>query len=51
MVPVRRFENNPLYYDLARLFDLDPAAKPFKLDIAAIVRRLGYKPTYSVGSL
>jgi nucleoside-diphosphate-sugar epimerase len=41
----------PLYYDLARSFALDPAAKPFKLDIAETVRRLGYKPTYSLGSL
>ncbi len=41
----------PLYYDLGRSFDLDPAAKPFKLTTAEIVRRLGHKPTYSVGSL
>jgi hypothetical protein len=41
----------PMYYDLARSFDLDPAAKPFKLDIAETVRRLGYQPTYSLGSL
>jgi hypothetical protein len=41
-----------MYYDLARSFDLDPAAKPFKLDVAAeTVRRLGYKPTHSLGSL
>jgi nucleoside-diphosphate-sugar epimerase len=41
----------PQYYDLARSFDLDPATKPFKLDIAETVRRLGYRPTYSLGSL
>jgi UDP-glucose 4-epimerase len=41
----------PQYYDLARSFDLDPAAKPFKLDIGETVRRLGYRPTYSLGSL
>jgi hypothetical protein len=40
-----------MYYDLARSFDLDPAAKPFKLDVAETVRRLGYKPTHSLGSL
>lgn len=41
----------PAYCDLARSFGLDPATKPFKLDIAETVRRLGYKPTYSLGSL
>jgi hypothetical protein len=41
----------PMYYDLARSFDLDPAAKSFKLDVAETVRRLGYKPTHSLGSL
>jgi nucleoside-diphosphate-sugar epimerase len=41
----------PLYYNLARSFDLDPAAKPSKLDTAETVRRLGYEPTYSLGSL
>jgi nucleoside-diphosphate-sugar epimerase len=41
----------PLYYDLARSFDLDPQAKPLRLNIAETVRRLGYKPTYSLGSL
>ena len=41
----------PLYYDLARSFDLDPSAKLFKLDIAETVRWLGYKPGYSLGSL
>jgi len=41
----------PQYYDLARAFDLDPAVKPFKLDTAETVRRLGYQPSYSLGSL
>jgi nucleoside-diphosphate-sugar epimerase len=41
----------PQYYDLARSFDLDPTSKPFKLDITETVRRLGYNPTYSLGSL
>jgi UDP-glucose 4-epimerase len=41
----------PLYYNLARSFDLDPAAQPLKLDIAETVRRLGYEPAYSLGSL
>jgi nucleoside-diphosphate-sugar epimerase len=41
----------PQYYDLACSSDLDPAAKPFKLDIAETIRRLGYKPAYSLGSL
>ncbi len=44
-------QQGALYYDLARSFDLDPAAKPFKLDIAETVRGLGYKATYSLGSL
>ena len=40
-----------VYDDLARAFGLDPAAKPSKLDIAETVRWLGYKPSYSLGSL
>ncbi|MFO1026826.1 MAG: NAD(P)-dependent oxidoreductase [Acetobacteraceae bacterium] len=41
----------PTHYDLACRFGLDPTVKPFKLDITETVRRLGYKPTYSLGSL
>ena len=41
----------PLHCRIARSFDLDPAAKPSKLGITEAVWRLGYRPTYSVGSL
>ena len=41
----------PDYYDLAVSYGLDPAVKPTRLDIAETVRRLGYKPSYSLASL
>jgi nucleoside-diphosphate-sugar epimerase len=39
------------YYDLALSYGLDPALKPAKLDISETVRRLGYKPAYSLANL
>jgi nucleoside-diphosphate-sugar epimerase len=39
------------YYDLAFSHGLDPAMKPFRLDISETVRWLGYKPTYSLARL
>jgi len=41
----------PDHYDLAVSYGLDPAAKPFRLDIAETERWLGYSPTYSLASL
>ena len=41
----------PQYYDLALSYDLDPAVKPTRLDIADTVRWLGYKPSYSLANL
>jgi nucleoside-diphosphate-sugar epimerase len=41
----------PEYYDLALSYGLDPALKPTRLDISETVKRLGYKPSYSLGSL
>lgn len=41
----------PDHYDLALSYGLDPAAKPFRLDIDETERWLGYSPTYSLGSL
>jgi nucleoside-diphosphate-sugar epimerase len=39
----------PEHYDLALSYGLNPALKPNKLDISETVRRLGYKPSYSLG--
>jgi nucleoside-diphosphate-sugar epimerase len=39
------------YYDLAVSYGLDPAARPFRLDISETVRWLGYKPSYSLARL
>jgi nucleoside-diphosphate-sugar epimerase len=39
------------YYDVALSYGLDPALKPTKLDISETVRRLGYKPSYSLANL
>lgn len=39
------------YYDLAMSYGLDPAARPFRLDISETVRWLGYKPSYSLARL
>jgi nucleoside-diphosphate-sugar epimerase len=41
----------PEYYDLALSYGLAPALKPTKLDISETVRRLGYKPAYSLANL
>jgi nucleoside-diphosphate-sugar epimerase len=41
----------PEYYDLALSYGLDPALKPTRLDISETVRRLGYKPSYSLANL
>jgi nucleoside-diphosphate-sugar epimerase len=41
----------PGYYDLALSYGLDPAAKPFRLDISETVRWLGYQPSYSLANL
>jgi nucleoside-diphosphate-sugar epimerase len=41
----------PEYYDLALSYGLDPAAKPFRLDISETVRWLGYQPSYSLANL
>jgi nucleoside-diphosphate-sugar epimerase len=41
----------PEYHDLALSHGLDPALKPTKLDISETVRRLGYKPAYSLANL
>jgi nucleoside-diphosphate-sugar epimerase len=41
----------PEYYDLALSFGLDPAVKPIRLDISEAVRRLGYRPAFSLASL
>lgn len=41
----------PDHDDLALSFGLDPTAKPFRLDITETEHWLGYKPTYSLGSL
>ena len=41
----------PAHYDLALSHGLDPASKPTRLDISETVRWLGYKPSYSLGSL
>lgn len=41
----------PRHYDLALSFGLDPAQRPFRLDISETMRWLGYKPSYSLGSL
>ena len=41
----------PEYYDLALSYGLAPALKPTKLDISETVRRLGYKPVYSLANL
>jgi nucleoside-diphosphate-sugar epimerase len=38
-------------YDLALAHGLDPALKPTRLDISETVRRLGYKPSYSLANL
>lgn len=39
------------HVDLALAHGLDPAAKPFKLDISETIRWLGYKPSYSLANL
>ena len=41
----------PEHYDLAVSYGLDPAVKPFRLDISETVRWLGYKPSYSLSCL
>jgi nucleoside-diphosphate-sugar epimerase len=41
----------PEYYDLALSYRLDPALKPTRLDISETIRRLGYKPSYSLANL
>lgn len=41
----------PACHDLALSYGLDPAVKPFRLDIAETVRWLGYKPSYSLANL
>jgi nucleoside-diphosphate-sugar epimerase len=41
----------PQYHDLALSYGLDPAAKPTRLDISETVRRLGYRPSYSLANL
>jgi nucleoside-diphosphate-sugar epimerase len=41
----------PDHYELAVSFGLDPAAKPFRLDITETERWIGYKPSYSLASL
>ncbi len=41
----------PDHYDLAVSYGLDPAVKPFRLDISETVRWLGYKPSYSLACL
>ena len=41
----------PEFFDVARSYGLDPAAKPTKLDISETVRWLDYKPTYSLKNL
>jgi nucleoside-diphosphate-sugar epimerase len=41
----------PEYYDLALSYGLDPALKPTRFDISETVRRLGYKPSYSLANL
>jgi nucleoside-diphosphate-sugar epimerase len=45
----RKYYNE--YYDLAVSFGLDPATKPFRLDISETVRVLGYKPAYGLAEL
>ena len=39
------------YYELALSYGLDPAQRPYRLDITDTVRWLGYHPTYSLASL
>lgn len=39
------------HYDLAVSFGLDPAVKPYKLDISEAIRWLGYTATYSLANL
>jgi nucleoside-diphosphate-sugar epimerase len=41
----------PEYHDLALSYGLDPALKPYRLDISETIRWLGYKPSYSLASL
>jgi nucleoside-diphosphate-sugar epimerase len=41
----------PQHYDLALAYGLDPAAKPYRLDISETVRWLGYRPSYSLANL
>jgi len=41
----------PEHYDLAVSYGLNPSAKPTRLDTSETVHRLGYKPSYSLGSL
>ena len=41
----------PRHYDLALSYGLDPAVKPFRLDITETVRWLGYQPAFSLGTL
>lgn len=41
----------PRHYDLALSYGLDPAVKPFRLDITETVLWLGYQPAYSLGTL
>jgi nucleoside-diphosphate-sugar epimerase len=41
----------PDRFDLALSYGLDPAAKPFRLDISETQRMLGYQPRYSLASL
>jgi hypothetical protein len=40
-----------MYYGLACSSDIDKSSEQSKLDIAETVRRLGYRPTYSLRSL
>jgi nucleoside-diphosphate-sugar epimerase len=41
----------PKFFEIARSYGLDPAAKPTKLDISETIRWLDYKPTYSLKNL
>lgn len=39
------------YFELVKSYGLDPSKKPKKLDISETKLRLGYNPTFSLGSL